>query len=115
MTYQSYLNNKNYDILLTGVTVGISPDLTRYFGENNLSNYTNDEAKQILRDLYNISDEKILKEKYERLQSLYEEDRPYIGLYFSRNVLIHGKKVTTTANSTWFSVFYDIENWNRKG
>lgn len=100
--------------MLTGVTVGISPNLTRYFGEGNLANYSNNEATEILNDIYNISDEKIFKEKYEKLQNIYEEDRPYIGLYFSRNVLIHGKSLVATTNSTWFNIFCDIENWNKR-
>ena len=108
------MRNKNYDILLTGVTTGISPDLTRYFGKGNLANFSNNTVLEIFRDIYNISDEKVFKEKYETLQNIYEEERPYIGLYFNRNVLIHGKKLTTSVNSTWYDVFYDIENWNRK-
>ena len=73
---------------------GISPDLTRYFGEGNLSNYTNNDAQEILRELYSITDEKTLKEKYERLQNLYEDDRPYIGLYFSRRSAVYGKELS---------------------
>lgn len=93
---------------------GASPDLRRYFGEGNLANYSNNEAFDILRDIYNISDEKIFKEKYKRLQEIYEADRPYIGLYFSRNVVIFNKKLKTTSNYTWYNIFYDIQNWNRK-
>ena len=113
-TYESYMKNKNYDILLTGVVTGINPDLRRYFGTGNLANYSNNEALEILKDIYNISDEKVLKEKYERLQKMYETDRPYIGLYFGRNVLIYGKKLNTAGKSTWHNIFYDIENWNKK-
>lgn len=94
--------------------LGLSPDLTRYFGEGNLANYSDNEALEILRDLYNVSDEKTFREKYEKLQNKYEEDRPYIGLYYNRQVLIHGKNLSTTVNSNWFNMFYDIENWNRK-
>lgn len=61
-----------------------------------------------------MSDERTFREKYEKLQNKYEQDRPYIGLYYNRQVLIHGKNLSTTVNSTWFNMFYDIENWNRK-
>lgn len=88
--------------------------MTRYFGEGNLANYTNNEAQEILKDLFNISDEKVLKEKYKRLQKIYNDDRPYIGLYFSRMTTAYGKGVTATMNNNWFDIFYDIENWHRK-
>lgn len=45
---------------------------------------------------------------------MYEDDRPYIGLYFNQNVLIYSKNLTTTVDGTWFNMFYNIENWHRK-
>ena len=113
-TYQNYLKNKNYDILLTGVTVGISPDLRRYLGSGNLANYEDSEVTDILGELYNLADEKMVKEKYEKLQNKYDTDRPYVGLYFNKQIIIHGTNLTTTPNITWFNIFYDIPNWNRK-
>ncbi len=59
-----------------------------------MANYTNNEASEILRELYSITDEKILKEKYERLQNLYEDERPYIGLYFNRRSSVYGKDIS---------------------
>ena len=41
--YESYLTRKNYDILLTGVTLSLSPNLETFFGAGNLANYTNEE------------------------------------------------------------------------
>lgn len=93
---------------------GLSPNLTRYFGEGNLANYENNEVNKILQELYNISDEKTFKEKYEKLQNKYEQDRPYIGLYLNRQVLIHGKSLSTVVSNNWYNIFYDIENWKRK-
>lgn len=113
-TYDNYMANKNYDILLTGVTVGLSPNLSRYFGEGNLANYTNNEVKTILNDIKNISDTNALKEKYNRLQSIYQEDRAYIGLYFNKMTLIYGKNVSGTINPTWYNLFYNIDTWYRK-
>lgn len=113
-TYDNYLKNKNYDILLTGVTVGLSPDLTRYFGEGNFANLKNNEAEEILRELYSISDEKILKEKYEKLQEIYEDERGYIGLYFNTIRVVHTKNLDAGSGTNWFNMFYNIENWHRK-
>jgi len=55
-----------------------------------------------------------LEEKYKRLQTIYEEDRAFIGLYFSSTTLVQGKGLSVSAISNWFNIFYDIENWHRK-
>lgn len=113
-TYDNYVENRNYDIFLTGVTIGLSPNLNRYFGEGNLANYTNGEARNILKEVNNITDENTLKEKYNRLQSLYQEDRPYIGLYFNKITTIYSKNLSGTINPTWYNLFYNLETWYRK-
>ena len=113
-TYQNYITNKNYDILITGVTVGTKPDLSRYFGENNLANYENTDASSILNELYSISDENTLKEKYKTLQTIYEDDRAYIGLYFDTISLITTKSFAGTINPTWYNLFYNIQACYRK-
>jgi len=93
---------------------GLSPNLNRYFGEDNLANYTNIEAKSILNDIYSIKEEKTLQEKYFRLQEIYQTDRPYIGLYFNKTSLIYGKNVAGTVSPNWYNLFYNIETWYRK-
>ena len=55
--------NKNYQILLTGVYNSYSPELTYFYGEGNIANYKNDEVSRILSDTKNITDQKILGEK----------------------------------------------------
>ena len=42
--YRNYLQNKNYDVILTGTTESMSPNLETFFGESNLSNYKNEET-----------------------------------------------------------------------
>lgn len=79
-----------------------------------MANYTNDEAKEILKELYNITDEKLLKEKYEKLQKFYEEDRPYIGLNFNSITKISGKNLTMTNDNNWFNIFLNMDKWHKK-
>ena len=67
-----------------------------------------------MKELYNITDEKILKEKYEKLQKFYEEDRPYVGLNFSSITKVSGKNLTMTTDNNWFNMFLNIENWHKK-
>ena len=83
-------------------------------GNGNLANYGNSEVKEIIKDIYSISDEKTLKEKYLRLQDIYQDDRAYIGLHFSKMTTVSAKGVSKPVDNNWFNVFYGIENWNRK-
>lgn len=93
---------------------GISPSLYRYFGEENYANYSNEETNNVLNEIYNISDNKILLEKYRTLQNIYQEDVPYIGLYFNKQSLIYGKNLAGTITPTWYNALYNIETWYRK-
>lgn len=80
----------------------------------NLANYGNTEAREIIRDIYNISDEKLLKEKYMKLQDIYQDDRPYIGLYFSKMTTVSVKGVSKPVDTNWYDIFLGIENWKTK-
>ena len=113
-TYDRYIENKNYDIVITGVTVGLSPSLNRYFKDGNLANYTGDEARSILNEVKNISDTNRLLEKYNRLQSIYLEDRAYIGLFFNKETTIYNKNLSGLIEPNWYNIFYNIDTWYRK-
>ena len=113
-TYDNYVSNKDYDILLTGITVGLSPNLNTFFGTGNLSNYENEETKEILKEVYSISDQNLLKEKYFKLQEIYMEEVMYIGLCFDKIAVITGKDMSGTLNPNWYNIFYNIETWYRK-
>ena len=59
--YQNYLQNKNYDVILTGITESMSPNLETFFGESNLSNYKNEEITTISGYVGNINPGEVLK------------------------------------------------------
>lgn len=113
-TYQRYLENKNYDMILTGKYVSLSPDVSSYFGEGNLANYNSETAKQILTDVNNIREEKILKEKYNNLADIYKEDMPYVYLYWNRGSLICSSKLMGDIKPNRYNLFYKINTWYRQ-
>ncbi len=57
-----------------------SPDLNTLYAENNLANYKNEEIFEILTNINNTTDGTILKEKYNRLIEISQEDVPYISM-----------------------------------
>ena len=112
--YQRYIQNKNYDIILTGRYIPYSPDLSTYFGENNLANYNNVEVVEIMKQINNITDEKVLKEKYNRLIDIYKDEVPYVFLYSNRHTLIYSLKLIGEINPNVYNIFYNVETWSRQ-
>lgn len=113
-TYNNYIENKNYDILLTGTNISINPNLQLYFGDNNLANYSNEEVNSILAEVKNITDEQLLKEKYNRLQEITNQDIVYIPLYINKNVVLYSSNLVGDVSPNWYNIFYNIENWYRQ-
>lgn len=109
--YTSRINNKNYDIALCTPTLSTSPDLTTFFGDGNLSNYSNDEIINIMNEVKNTTDENILKEKYNRLIEIYKSDVPYLSLYNSKYTVAYNSGLVGELTPNWFSSFYGIEGW----
>ena len=109
--YQNYLQNKNYDVILTGITESMSPNLETFFGESNLSNYKNEEITTIMNDVKNITDEDLLKEKYNRIRQIYDDEVPYISLYNSYYAVISNWNLKGNIEANWYNIFMDINNW----
>ena len=112
--YRNYLENKNYDMIITGVNNGYSPDLTYFFGEENISNYNNEEMHSLLNEIKNISDSELLKEKYDRIIEIYEDEIPYICLYRNKEKVVHGIRLTGEMSPNNYTVYYNFENWYRQ-
>lgn len=112
--YQNYLKNKNYDMILCSLNLSVSPDLTTFFGDDNLSNYSNEEIKNIMYEVKNTTDEQILKEKYKRLGEIYENDVPYLSLYNNKYTIAYNSDLAgRNMEPNWFNSFYNINNWNK--
>lgn len=90
--YNNSINNRNYDIALCSMTLSPSPNLSTYFGEGNIANYTNEEVTNIMNEVKNTTDEGILKEKYARLVEIYKTDAPYISLYNNKYTVAYNSR-----------------------
>lgn len=109
--YMQYLQNKNYDIILTGINNGFSGDLQYFYGQNNLAKYNNSEVKDIINEVKKISDDKLMCEKYNRLFEIMQDDMPYITLYRNKNMLILNQKMLGEFIPNNYSLFYNFETW----
>lgn len=109
--YNNSINTKKYDIALCNMTLSPSPNLTTYFGEGNLANYSNEEVSSIMNEVKNTTDEQVLKEKYTRLAEIYKTDIPYISLYNNKYMVAYNSGLVGDINPNWFYQFYGIEGW----
>ena len=110
-SFDAKFNAKDYDMVLVATDVSISPDLSTYFGDDNLANFDNSEVSEILKTVNNSTDENVLKDKYKRLKEIYKTEVPYISLYFSKNVALYNTSLAGEVSPNWFNPFYNIENW----
>lgn len=111
--YQTILQNKNYEMILTGVYNSYSPNLEGFFGDNNLQNYNNDEIKSILTEVKNINDKNLLKEKYKRIIELYNEQLPFVSLYRNKETIIRSQKLSGELQPNNYTTYYRFYTWSR--
>lgn len=112
--YESYISSKNYDMILCGAYVAPNINLSKYFGDGNLANYYNEEARNIINNLQNITDKQLLKDKYKRLYEIYLDDVPYISLYNNYSIVASSKNLAGSMTANWFNPFYNISTWSKK-
>lgn len=112
--YNKHLKNKNYDIVLFNSNYGYSPSLNKYFGENNIANYKNEEVINILSEVQNITDDNKLKQKYSRVMEIYNDEVPYISLYYNTNTLVYTNNLKGKVSPNSYNLFYGIEEWYRE-
>ena len=98
-------------MILTGNIISSCPNLETYFGKNNLSNFKNEEIRTILNDVKNITDEKILTDKYIRIEEIYKEEIPFISLYSNSLFVLSNKNLKGDLSCNWYNLFYNIDGW----
>ena len=111
--YNSYIINKNYDLILLNNSYSYSPSLNKYYDENNIANYCNEEIGEILEDIetLNIDD---LNKKYKRIVELYNEDVIYISLFFNTSNLIYSNNVRGLITPNSYNPYIGIEKCYRE-
>lgn len=111
--YQNYLNNKSYDMILCSINLSISPNLSTFYGGNNLSNYSNEEVSNIMNEIKNLKDDEKLKQNYKRLAEIYVTEVPYLSLYNNKYTVAYNMNLVGTSDQNWFYQFYNLKDWHK--
>ena len=101
-------------MVLTSANYSYSPSLNKYFKEDNLANYKNDEITQLLDEIEYTTDENEIKQKYTRITEIYNDEVPYISLYYNTNTMIYSTNLKGTVKPNSYNLFYGIESWYRE-
>ena len=109
--YQYYLQNKNYDSIIMGTTISASPNVETYFGSSNYANFNNEELSNLMNEVKNITKDDLLLDKYSRIRQIYNEQRPYIGLYSSYYSVSSSWSLRGSITANWYNIFVDIDKW----
>ena len=112
--YKDSYINKTYEAFLGSVPMTYDFDLSLFMGEENVSNYKNSTAQNIINGAALEKDASIKKSYLRELQNLFTEDVPHISLYYTKEVLYSSGKVKKGLNPTEFNMFNNIENWSFK-
>lgn len=112
--YKKTLDNHKFEVILTGVYNGYSPELDEFFGEANLANYSNEEINSISREIDRISSESLQKEKYKQIIEICKKEVPYIGLYRNKSTIIYNQTVMGDITPNNYSIFYNFNKWYRQ-
>lgn len=112
--YQRYLEEKDYDMIMLGTRSSFSPNLNMFLGNGNYSNYYNEEMASILNEVSNTSDSNTYATKYKRICEIYNDDIPFISLYFSRGTVCYSPDLMGEITPNCYNVFYNIDKWYRQ-
>ena len=109
-----YLNNKKYDMIVIESTYGYGPTLQKYFGKDNQASFINDEINVLLDEAKLLNEEKEIKEKYTRIVEIYNDEVPYISLYYDVSSMIYKSNLKGKIDPNSYTMFYGIEAWYRE-
>ena len=101
--FEATQNNDYYDMVLNRRSVEITPKIDDYFSHEN--------RKKTIIEMYKIENREVLKEEYTKVIKQYENELPFIGLYFNSYILLHNNKVKGDFSGNWYNLFYHIDTW----
>lgn len=112
--YNNSIQNKDYQMILTGVFNSYSPDLSYYFGSGNVCNYENNDITALINTAENITDTYQLKEKYQKIYNIYQTEVPFVGLYRNKEIVITSQNLVGDVKPNNYYLYYNISEWYRK-
>ncbi|NLV75436.1 MAG: peptide ABC transporter substrate-binding protein [Tissierellia bacterium] len=116
-----YVNNRiikgDYDIVLLGWHLPTIPELSFAFhssqikGGTNFIRYSNEKMDEALMEAFSSIDRDDKLKAYKKLQSVINEELPYISLFFKNDALLVDKKIMGDIDPAFFNLYRNIGKW----
>ncbi|MBQ9280168.1 MAG: ABC transporter substrate-binding protein [Clostridia bacterium] len=87
-------------------------DLVSMSGEKNYARYQNYEMEQLMKELKNSADD-VYKLNMRNFIEIYQEELPYIGLYFKDDIILTNKSVKGQYESTAYHPYRNLINFSK--
>ena len=112
--FENNLYKGNYDIAIISNNYSYSPSLNKFFKENNLAKFKNEQVSEFINKMEKINDENELKQIVTNIIDIYNDEVPYISLYYNTNTFIYSPHLKGNIKPNSYNLFYGIENWYRE-
>lgn len=112
--YDKMFENRNFQMLITGIYNSYTPNINYMLNNGNISGYHNDEVTSILNSQISTKNDKLIVDGYKKVYNFYKDDLPYLGLYRGKNLIISTQSLAGTVAANNYSIFYNISTWYRR-
>lgn len=115
-TYLSRLTTKQFDAFLGGWQLSYALDLSFAFrsssilGGENYTNYQDAKMDELLQKAF-LATHDGMEDAYYALQDYFEDNMPYVSLYFKKSVLMMKNNIGGDIRPTPLNIFANIEAW----
>lgn len=113
--YEKNLIDGKFDLAFASIEIQNEYQIQKLVhasGSNNFARYNNTEMNQVINELENSSDE-VYFANMKSFIDLYNEELPYIGLFFEDDILLSNKSVKGQYESTSYNPYRNIINFSK--
>ena len=113
-SFEKSINEGKYELALTGNTYSFAPMLDTYFMSGNIANYNNKYIIDKIKKIQNNDNEEENKILLSNIIEEYNNDVPYISLYYNSSTLIYSNNLKGDIKPNSYNIFNNIETWYRE-
>lgn len=119
------MNSSKYEIAFTGCRITQIPDLSFLYSKSylpvslpasnqsigNISGYSNINVDSCIENMFKLESESLRKDSFNKAVKYFDEDIPYIGLYFLSNAMVYSKNVRGIFEPDAWNRYNDFTKW----
>lgn len=114
--YTNELNNRNFDLVLAGVNLSISPDLgfllhSSQIRASNFMSYSSDTLDMLLATVVNSPNEGTYVDSISNLQKYISEELPFISIAFRTFVLLTDTSIKGDLSPSLNNIYLNVSQW----